>query len=217
MITYLRFWFDMITYSLKGSAVYLLWIGGLALFVASSGFVYYEQLVEGLQVTHMTNEVCWGLGIANFVYFVGVAAAAVILVFPAYVYHNKELKEVVLVGELLAFVAIAMCLLFIYTDIGRPDRFLHLLPIPGAGGILNLPSSLLAWDVIVFNVYLILNLHIPGYLLYKIYKGETPKKIFYLPFVLLSIVWVVSIHTVTAFLLSGLGVRGFWNTAVMAF
>jgi molybdopterin-containing oxidoreductase family membrane subunit len=68
----------------------------------------------------------------------------------------------------------------------------------------------------VFNGYLILNLHIPGYLLYKIYKGETPRKIFYYPFVMISMVWAVSIHTVTAFLLSGLGVRTFWNTAVMA-
>lgn len=63
---------------------------------------------------------------------------------------------------------------------------------------------------------ILLNLHVPGYLLYKMYKGETPNKIFYMPFALISIVWAVSIHTVTAFLLSGLGVRYFWNTAVMA-
>ena len=84
------------------------------------------------------------------------------------------------------------------------------------GGILNVPTSLLAWDVLVFNGYLLLNMHVPGYLLYKMYMGQKPRKIFYLPFALISIVWAVSIHTVTAFLLSGLGVRYFWNTAVMA-
>ena len=214
MTTYLNFWLRMAQCAFSGSQKYMLWILGLGLFVASGVFVYSIQLREGLIITHMTNEVCWGLGIANFVYFVGVAAAAVILVFPAYIYHNKELKEVVIIGELLAVVAVMSCLLFIFTDIGRPDRFWHLMP--GIGGILNVPSSLLAWDVLVFNGYLILNLHIPGYLLYKYYMGETPRKIFYMPFVLLSIVWAVSIHTVTAFLLAGLGTRVFWNTAVMA-
>jgi molybdopterin-containing oxidoreductase family membrane subunit len=204
----------MIRCAATGGRGYKIWVGLLLAFVASTGFVYYQQLVEGLIVTHMSDEVCWGIGIANFVYFVGVAAAAVILVFPAYIYHNEELKKVVLIGELLAFVAIMMCLLFIYTDIGRPDRFWHL--IPGIGGRLNLPSSMLGWDVIVFNGYLLLNMHVPGYLLYKMYLGEKPNKLFYMPFVLLSMLWAVSIHTVTAFLLSGLGVRYFWNTAVMA-
>ena len=36
------------------------------------------------------------------------------------------------------------------------------------------------------------------------------------PFVFLSIVWAVSIHTVTAFLYCGLGGRPFWNSAVLA-
>ncbi len=214
MVTYIVYWFRMIKCGLSGSKLYLSWLAALAVVVALGGVVYVQQLEEGLIVTHMTNEVCWGLGIANFVYFVGVAAAAVILVFPSYVYHDKELKEVVLIGELLAVVAIMMCLLFIFTDIGRPDRFWHL--IPGVGGILNIPSSLLAWDVLVFNGYLLLNMHVPGYLLYRMYMNKPPRKIFYLPFALISIVWAVSIHTVTAFLLSGLGVRYFWNTAVMA-
>jgi Ni/Fe-hydrogenase subunit HybB-like protein len=36
------------------------------------------------------------------------------------------------------------------------------------------------------------------------------------PFVFLSIFWAISIHTVTAFLYSGLGGRPFWNTAILA-
>lgn len=127
------------------------WIAGLSVMVAIGVVVYIQQLNEGLIVTHMTNEVCWGLGIANFVYFVGVAAAAVILVFPSYVYHNKELKEVVLIGELLAVVAITMCLLFRISQISEDPIALHLMP--GIGGILNIPTSLLAWDVLVFNGY----------------------------------------------------------------
>ncbi len=57
------------------------------------------------------------------------AAAAVMLVIPAYVYHWKPIKEVVILGELLAISAIVMCLLFVLVDMGRPDRLLHLIPL----------------------------------------------------------------------------------------
>ena len=59
-----------------------------------------------------------------------------------------------------------MCMLFVLVDIGRPDRVWHLIPFVGS---LNLPSSLLAWDVLVLNGYLVLNLVIVTHLLYTAY------------------------------------------------
>ncbi|MCG8508845.1 MAG: polysulfide reductase NrfD, partial [Rhodospirillales bacterium] len=144
---------------------------------------------------------------------VGVAAGAVMMVIPAYLYHDDEMHEVVIVGEILAIAAIIMCLAFVTVDLGRPDRFWHL--IPGIGRF-NFPISMLTWDVIVLNGYLLLNLHIVGYLLYMRFRGERPSRRWYVPFVYLSIVWAISIHTVTAFLYCGLGGRPFWNTALMA-
>lgn len=213
MIRYLIYWLRMARCAAAGGRGYYLWIGFLLLFVAMGGISWWHHLTEGLIVTNMTDHVSWGIGIANFVYFVGVAAGAAVLVVPAYAYVRHDIKEVVLLGELLAVAAITTCLLFIVTDIGRPDRLWHLIP---GRGILNLPSSLLAWDVIVFNGYLALNLHIPGYLLYQQYLGRHPKPIAYMPFVFASMVWAISIHTVTAFLLSGLGSRPFWNTPILA-
>lgn len=78
-------------------------------------------------------------------------------------------------------------------------------------GIFNWPLSILSWDVIVLNGYLLLNLHISGYLLYSRYLGRKPTKKFYIPFVFISIVWAVSIHTVTAFLYVGLAGRSYWH------
>jgi molybdopterin-containing oxidoreductase family membrane subunit len=75
---------------------------------------------------------------------------------------------------------------------------------------------MLTWDVIALNGYLLLNLHICGYLLYCAYCGRAPSKVFYVPFVFIAIVWAVSIHTVTAFLYVGLGGRPFWNSAIIA-
>jgi hypothetical protein len=75
---------------------------------------------------------------------------------------------------------------------------------------------MLTWDVLVLNGYLLLNLHICGYLVYCAYRKRQPSKLFYIPFVFVAIVWAISIHTVTAFLYSGLGGRPFWNSAVVA-
>ena len=173
---------------------------------------YAKQFVHGLITTGMSDQVSWGVYIANFTFLVGVAAAAVMMVIPVYIYDNEELHDLVIFGELLAVAAILMCLAFVTVDLGRPDRFWHL--IPGLGQ-LNFPASMLSWDVIVLNGYLLLNVHICGYLLYCRYQNRKPSKWFYIPFVFVAIVWAVSIHTVTAFLYVGLGGRPFWNSAIV--
>ncbi len=191
---------------------YYLWIGCLLALCFVGLNAYARQFVHGLIVTGMTDQVSWGVYISNFTFLVGVAAAAVMLVIPVYIYKNEELHDLVIFGELLAIAAILMCLAFVTVDLGRPDRFWHL--IPGIGKF-NWPVSMLSWDVIVLNGYLILNLHICGYLLYCRYQNKKPSNWLYLPFVFLGILWAISIHTVTAFLYVGLGGRPFWNSAIV--
>jgi Ni/Fe-hydrogenase subunit HybB-like protein len=190
--------------------VWMLILTGVALVGANAWAV---QVHDGMIVTNMTDHVSWGLYIANFTFMVGVAAGGVMMVIPAYLYHDKKMHDVVIIGEILAIAAIVMCLLFVTVDLGRPERFWHL--IPGIGRF-NWPMSMLTWDVIVLNGYLLLNLHICGYLMYMRFLGRKPNKKWYVPFVMLSIFWAISIHTVTAFLYCGLGGRPFWNTALLA-
>jgi len=213
MKTYLQYWIDMMRCAAKGSARYYGWLGFLGLLVAMGLATYLKQLEHGLVVTNLSDQVSWGVYIANFTFIVGIAAAAVLLVIPTYIYHRADIKKVVLIAELMAASAILMCMLFVTVDLGRPERFIHLLPFIGK---LNLPTSMLAWDVVVLSGYLVLNLHVPGYLLFQGYRGKEPAKWLYLPFVYLSVFWAVSIHTVTAFLYGGFGGRPFWNTAIMA-
>jgi Ni/Fe-hydrogenase subunit HybB-like protein len=191
---------------------YYAWMGLLTIFCLLGLNAYAKQFVHGLITTGMSDEVSWGVYIANFTFLVGVAAAAVMMVIPVYIYNNEELHDLVIFGELLAVAAILMCLAFVTVDLGRPDRFWHL--IPGIGEF-NFPASMLSWDVIVLNGYLLLNVHICGYLLYCRYRNRKPAKWFYIPFVFIAIVWAVSIHTVTAFLYVGLGGRPFWNSAIV--
>jgi molybdopterin-containing oxidoreductase family membrane subunit len=205
---YLTFLFRVWRLSFLGSRKFYAWMTLLTVLCLLGLHAWARQFVDGLQTTGMTNQVSWGAYIANFTFLVGVAAAAVMLVIPAYVYKKQYMHDVVLFGELMAIAVILMCLLFVTVDLGHPDRFHHMIP---PFGVFNFPSSILSWDVIVLNGYLLLNLHIAGYLLYCKYRGRRPTKAFYIPFVFISLIWAVSIHTVTAFLYVGLAGRGYWH------
>ncbi len=196
----------------KGSKAYYCWVLFLLSLMAIGAVAYVQQLNEGLIVTSMRDQVSWGFYISNFTFLVGVAAAAVLLVIPAYVYHWKPIKEIAVLGELLAVSAIVMCLMFVTVDIGHPERFWHLIP---KIGLLNFPQSLLAWDVVVLNTYLVINLTVSVFILYNKYYKREPNKKFTTPLLLLSIPSAISIHTVTAFLYNGLGARPFWNSSIL--
>jgi molybdopterin-containing oxidoreductase family membrane subunit len=198
---------------ITGGKAYKAWMAFLLLTVAVGGTFYARQWTEGLIATNMRDEVSWAFYIGNFTFLVGVAAAAVLLVIPAYVYHWKPIKEVVVLGELLAISALIMCLLFILVDMGRPDRFLHIMPILGTP---NWPRSLLTWDALVLNGYLAVNGVLVVYLLFKTYRGEAYDKRIFVPLVLLSIPVSISTHTVTAFLYNGMAARPYWNASILA-
>jgi len=197
----------------KGSKIYYVWCLFLLTIIAVGVIFYWKQHDLGLITTNMSDNVSWGLYIANFTYLVGMAAAAVLLVIPAYIYQFKPIKEIVVLGELFAASSIIMAILFVMVDLGRLDRVWHMIPFIG---LMNFPASLLAWDVLVLNGYLLLNLFIPVYLLVKFYYRKEPNWKFILPFILLSIPWAVGIHTVTAFLYNGFAARPFWNASILA-
>jgi len=196
-----------------GDRMYYLWVAFLSFFIILGLSAYVDQLNRGLITTAMRDQVSWGLYISNFTFLVGVAAAAVLLVVPAYLYNFKPIKEIVLFGELLAITAITMCILFILVDMGQPLRVWHILPVIGA---MHFPASLLAWDVVVLNGYLAINAIIASYVLYRLSIGKEYSMSVIGPLIILSIPWAVSIHTVTAFLYNGLSARPFWNASILA-
>ena len=198
---------------LRGPAAYWLWLAFLLLLIGSGVGAYLGQVQDGLIVTAMRDQVSWGFYIGNFTFLVGVAAAAVVLVVPAYVYDWGPIREIVIFGELLAISAIMMCLLFVLVDIGRPERFWHLLP---PAGRLNFPDSILAWDVLVLNVYFLINVVVVTHIVYMAFTGRHYDTRIVVPLVLLSIPTAVGIHTVTAFLYNGLAARPYWNSSILA-
>jgi len=197
----------------RGGRMYWTWIALLLVLIASGITAYTGQITVGLGVTAMRDQVSWGFYIGNFTFLVGVAAAAVVLVIPAYVYDWEPIREIVIFGELLAVSAITMCLLFVTVDVGRPDRLWHMMP---PFGHINFPRSILAWDMVVLNLYFAVNFIVVTHILFRAFTGRHYQKKLVVPLVLLSIPMAIGIHTVTAFLYNGLAARPYWNSSILA-
>jgi molybdopterin-containing oxidoreductase family membrane subunit len=206
-----RFVIDYVRYVVKGGPKFYAWMGTLALLIAGMLYVYWLQNTEGLIVTGMTSQIHDGLYLANLVFLVGVAAGAVTIVFPAYVYHHEGMHKVTVLGEMLAISAVIMVMMFVFAHMGRPDRLWHMVPPFGIYSF----SSMLGWDVLVLNGYLLLNAVVGFWFLYATYTGKPVNKKIFMPLVYVSIVWALSIHTVTAFLLATNPARPMWFHSMM--
>ncbi len=198
----------MLEKGFRGSATYWLWVAFLAVTIGTGFIAYLRQWEYGLSVTGMSRDVSWGLYIANFTFFVGVAASAVMVVLPYYLHNVKAFAKTVILGEFLAIGAVIISILFVFVDLGQPSRVFNVLFYPSS-------SSLLFWDMVVLSGYLLLNLLIGWSSLDAEDKGETPVK-WVKPLIIISIPWAVSIHTVTAFIYMGLTARPLWHTALWA-
>ncbi len=175
----------------------------------TAGFIaYLRQWDQGLTITGLSRDVSWGLYIANFTFFVGVAASAVMLIIPYYLHNEKEFRKIIILGEFLAVAAVIVSITFVVVDLGQPARVFNMLLYPS-------PNSILFWDLIVLTVYLLLNIIVGWVTLDAEYKEIEPPK-WTKPLIIISIPWAISIHTVTAFIYAGLGARPFWMTALLA-
>jgi molybdopterin-containing oxidoreductase family membrane subunit len=198
----------MIEKALSGSRAYWLWVVALLVIMGIGALAYLRQFQEGLHVTGLSRDVTWGLYIAQLTFMVGVAASAVMVVLPYYLHNYKEFGKITILGEFVAIGSVITCMLFVFVDMGMPTRVLNVALYPT-------PNSPMFWDFIALFGYLVLNILISRVALDSERKSIAPPK-WIKPFIILSIPWAISIHTVTAFLYSGLVARPFWMTAVMA-
>ncbi|RJQ67956.1 MAG: menaquinol oxidoreductase [Desulfobacteraceae bacterium] len=198
----------MLELALKGNRSYWTWLAALAGMIGTAFVFYLWQLQFGLGITGMSRDVSWGFYIANFTYLVGVAAGGVMVVLPYYLHDYKAYGKVTILGEFLAIAALVMCMLFILVDLGQPMRALNVFLYPT-------PNSVLFYDALVLSGYLLINI-IVGWNVLEAERNGVHYQKWLKPIIYLSIPFAISIHTVTAFLYSGLPGRGFWLTAILA-
>jgi Ni/Fe-hydrogenase subunit HybB-like protein len=198
----------MLELALKGDKKYWGLVIALLTIMGVGFAVYLKQLDFGLGITGMSRDVSWGFYIAQFTFLVGVAAGGVMVVLPKYLHDYKAFGRITILGEFLAIAAVTMCLLFIVADLGQPMRLFNVLLYPT-------PNSVLFWDMIVLNGYLLLNI-VVGWNVLEAERNNIHYAKWVKPLIITSIIWAPAIHTVTAFLYCGLPGRGFWLTAILA-
>lgn len=198
----------MLDKALKGSEIYWYWIVVLLALMGIGFGCYLYQWFEGLRITGMSRDVSWGFYIGQLTYFVGVAASGVMVVLPCYLHDYKAFGRITILGEFLAVAAIIICGLFVIVDLGNLPRMMNIMIYPH-------PRSILFWDMIVLNTYMLLNLVIGWNVVAAERKGIHYQK-WVKVLIYISIPWAFSIHTVTAFLYAGIPGRHYWLTAIMA-
>jgi Ni/Fe-hydrogenase subunit HybB-like protein len=85
---------DAVLWNLSGGLGYQLYLCILAAMIMIGIYAYFIQINLGLTSTNLSNIVSWGFYIANFTFLVGVAAAAVMLILPAYIFRDSDLHRV---------------------------------------------------------------------------------------------------------------------------
>ena len=198
----------MIENAFRGGKCYWSWLIFLASLIGIGTLCYLWQLSTGLHITGLGRDVSWGFYIAQLTFLVGVAASAVMVVLPYYLHDYKAFGKITILGEYVAIGSVVMCMTFVFVDMGQPFRSLNVLLHPS-------PRSPMLYDFLSLGGYLALNALISHVVLDAERNGLAPPK-WIKPIIILSIPWAISIHTVTAFLYSGLAARPFWMSAIMA-
>lgn len=198
----------MLELALTGTRRYWGWIGVLAVVILMGVGGYLQQLAFGLGLTGLSRDVSWGFYVAQLTFLVGVAASAVMVVLPYYLHHYKAFGRITIIGEFTAVAAVAMCMLFLFVDLGQPMRALNIFLYPT-------PHSIIFWDANVLMGYFFLNI-VVGWTVLEAERNAAAPPRWVKPLIYLSIPWAFAIHTVTAFLYCGLPGRGLWLTAILA-
>ena len=196
-----------------GSKHYFAWLAGLALLVVLGLYTYLQQVQHGLIITSARHLSPWAtLSYAQFPFFDGLAAGVIVVVVLAVLYGRADFQSVAVFAWALAGSAAIVSMASVLSMLGSLPRLVYIFPVVGTP---NFPQSMLPWDVIALNGFLVLSLAIPGYLLYKRHHDEEPHPSLRY-FVYLAIVGAIVIQAVVAAILIVNPTRDLWFTALMA-
>lgn len=131
---------------------YVLVLLGLLGLVGWGLWSYFgRQWATGLWVTGMNTPAYWGIYIVNFVLFIGLSAGGILVAALVHAVGIERFRPVARIAEILAISCLILATIFIMLDLGRPERFYHLLLYGRIG-------SPLVWDLLVITIYLAISM-----------------------------------------------------------
>jgi molybdopterin-containing oxidoreductase family membrane subunit len=136
----------------------------LALFVALAALGWgvamaVHLLRTGLGTWGINRTVGWGLGVTNFVFWIGIGHAGTLISAVLLLFRQQWRTAVARAAEAMTIFAVCCAALFPILHTGRPWLAYFMLPYPNSRGSLWLNfRSPLQWDVFAIATYLIVSL-----------------------------------------------------------
>jgi dimethyl sulfoxide reductase membrane subunit len=165
---------------------------------------WIDQLINGLIVTGLRNVVPWGLYITSFMFFAGVAAGALIIASSATVFNIPIFAGVAKPAVILSTACIIVAGMFLFLDLGRPERAFNMLIHPQF-------RSPLVWDFVILTSYLTVSF---AYIFEMIRPVPHMRKLAVLAAVALPVAVLDS--SVIAWIFGLQAARVGWHSALMA-
>ncbi|AET68153.1 polysulfide reductase [Desulfosporosinus orientis DSM 765] len=172
----------------------------LAGVLAAAGIAaWIYQLIRGMQVTGISQQVVWGLYIAAFFTAAGGGAGLLALIGLS---EFKPLLSLDMKIRLLSLTLAAYVIagLLITMDVGSPMNLWRLL--------LVLPKSMMSWDLWIFAVSALITL----YYLFKVRKADSLQPLKGLG--ILAIILAAALVTVEGWMISTLAAHPFWGSGM---
>ncbi len=140
----------------KKPILYSYWIILTALIIVGLGFLGYRYAV-GLRTTDLGSIIPWGLWISFYILFIGLSAGSFLLSTLIYVFNVSRYERIGRLALYSAALCLIMGLLFVFADLGHPERFWNVFT--------NLASSSILWYEIMFYLLYIIIIAVELYLL----------------------------------------------------
>ena len=104
---------------------FLLWIGLLIVMLTIGAISGIHVLLNGLEVTNLSDELPWGLWITVDLSSIGLGAGAFTLSAAVYLFGLKRFESIARAAVLVGLLGYSSAMLALFIDIGRFDRFYH--------------------------------------------------------------------------------------------
>jgi len=130
------------------------WVGFLVIMILVGIGGMANVLINGLQVTGLSDRVPWGLWITHDLSSIGLGAGAFTFSAIVYLFRMKRFEPLARAAVFVGFLGYTSAMIALAMDIGRPDRFWHPLVY------WNVHSVLweITWCVILYSAVLILEI-----------------------------------------------------------
>lgn len=119
---------------------------GLVVLAAIGIAALSVRLINGLRVTALTSTIAWGLWVSIYIFFIGLSAGSFLLSTLVCVFGVRQYEKVGRLALLSALFALVGGALFIWVDLGHPERFWEVFTSWNY-------TSVLAWEVLLYVFY----------------------------------------------------------------